>query len=129
MFEYTFSVRGYELDSYGHVNHAVYLNYFEQARWELFRQLDLIRYFMENELLLVVIGVQVRYIRELTLFDEAVIRTTVRKEAPYLVFNHIMYQSGTKIRICTSTIRTLFMEKGKIVRDIPGEVLSQLILS
>lgn len=27
-------VRGYELDSYRHVNHAVYLNYLEQARWE-----------------------------------------------------------------------------------------------
>jgi len=27
-------VRSYELDSLGHVNHAVYLNYFEQARWD-----------------------------------------------------------------------------------------------
>ncbi|MFN7685358.1 MAG: acyl-CoA thioesterase [Oligoflexia bacterium] len=27
-------VRGYELDSYRHVNHAVYLNYLEHARWE-----------------------------------------------------------------------------------------------
>ncbi len=27
-------VRGYELDSYRHVNHAVYLSYLEQARWE-----------------------------------------------------------------------------------------------
>jgi YbgC/YbaW family acyl-CoA thioester hydrolase len=28
-------VRGYELDSFGHVNHAVYIQYLEQARWEL----------------------------------------------------------------------------------------------
>lgn len=27
-------VRGYELDSYQHVNHAVYLNYLEHARWK-----------------------------------------------------------------------------------------------
>ncbi|NDD91441.1 acyl-CoA thioesterase [bacterium] len=26
-------VRGYELDSYRHVNHAVYLSYLEHARW------------------------------------------------------------------------------------------------
>ena len=28
-------VRGYELDSFGHVNHAVYVSYLEHARWEL----------------------------------------------------------------------------------------------
>lgn len=28
-------VRGYELDSFGHVNHANYLNYFEFARWKM----------------------------------------------------------------------------------------------
>jgi len=31
---YRLKVRGYELDSYRHVNHAVYLSYMEQARWE-----------------------------------------------------------------------------------------------
>lgn len=31
----TITVRFHELDPYGHVNHAVYLNYFEQARVEL----------------------------------------------------------------------------------------------
>ena len=28
------AVRSYELDSFGHVNHAIYLNYFEQARFD-----------------------------------------------------------------------------------------------
>lgn len=31
------TVRSYELDSFGHVNHAVYLNYFEHARFETLR--------------------------------------------------------------------------------------------
>lgn len=30
-------VRSYELDSFAHVNHAVYLNYFEHARFETLR--------------------------------------------------------------------------------------------
>jgi len=28
-------VRGYELDSFGHVNHAQYISYLEHARWKL----------------------------------------------------------------------------------------------
>lgn len=31
-------VRSYELDSFGHLNHAVYLNYFEFARFDAFTQ-------------------------------------------------------------------------------------------
>lgn len=31
-------VRGYELDQFGHVNHAIYLNYLEQARWDALEQ-------------------------------------------------------------------------------------------
>lgn len=33
-FETTLRVRSYELDALGHVNHAVYLNYLEQARYD-----------------------------------------------------------------------------------------------
>ena len=33
-FETEIRVRSYELDSLGHVNHAVYLNYLEQARYD-----------------------------------------------------------------------------------------------
>ncbi len=30
-------VRGYELDSFGHVNHAVYVSYLEHARWQFLK--------------------------------------------------------------------------------------------
>ena len=36
-FHTVIEVRGYELDSFGHVNNAIYLNWIEHARWELFR--------------------------------------------------------------------------------------------
>lgn len=31
-------VRGYELDSFGHVNHATYISYLEHARWKLLEE-------------------------------------------------------------------------------------------
>jgi YbgC/YbaW family acyl-CoA thioester hydrolase len=126
MFEYRLSVRGYELDSYGHVNNAVYLNYFEQARWEIFRQLDLINYFRNNHLLLVVTEMQVRYSREVKLFDELVIRTKVEKEAPYLVFYHRMFLDGSRVKICSATVKTLLTDMEKHTIDIPEEFLTKL---
>src|SRR4051794_32923279 len=36
-FTVDFTVRGYETDAQGHLNTAVYLQYAEQARWELLR--------------------------------------------------------------------------------------------
>jgi YbgC/YbaW family acyl-CoA thioester hydrolase len=126
-FEYRFSVRGYELDSYGHVNNAVYLNYFEQARWEIFRKLDLFDYFQKNNLLLVVTEMKIRYSREVTLFDELMVKTKIRNESPYLIFSHKMYLCTSKVKVCSAEVKTLLTDKQKIIYDIPQNFLNKLI--
>jgi YbgC/YbaW family acyl-CoA thioester hydrolase len=126
MFEYKLNVHGYELDSYGHVNNANYLNYFEQARWEIFRPLYLDNYFRDNHFLLVVTEMNIRYSKEVKLFDELVIRTKVTKESPYLVFYHKMYFAGTKVKVCSATVKTLLTDSEKHIHDIPEELLGNL---
>ncbi len=126
MFNYKLNVRGYELDSYGHVNNAVYLNYFEQARWEIFRQLDLTDYFRDNKLFLVVTEIKARYSNEAKLFDELLIRTKVEKEAPYLVFYQKMYFGDSKVKSCSAIIKTLLRDKEKHTLDIPEDLLNKL---
>jgi YbgC/YbaW family acyl-CoA thioester hydrolase len=126
MFEYKLAVRGYELDSYGHVNNAVYLNYFEQARWEIFRQIGLIELFKKNNWFLVVTEMQVRYSREVRLFDELEIHTTVKKEAPYLVFSHKMFLLGSSLKTCSATVKTLLTDKDGVKYDIPDELMDKL---
>jgi YbgC/YbaW family acyl-CoA thioester hydrolase len=126
MFDYKLSVRGYELDSYGHVNNAVYLNYFEQARWEIFRQLDLLNYFRKHHLFLVVTKMQVRYSSEVRLFDELLISTKVEHEAPYLVFYHKMYLNGAKIKVCSANVKTLLTDEERHTLDIPEGFLIKL---
>jgi acyl-CoA thioester hydrolase len=128
MYEYPLTVRGYELDSYGHVNNAVYLNYFEQARWEIFRQLDLTDYFGQNSLFMVVTEMQVRFSREAKLFDELVIRTGITREAPYLIFNHRMYFRGSRVKVCSAVVKTLLTDKDHIKYDIPEFLLTKLKL-
>jgi len=126
MFEYRFHVRGYELDSNGHANHAVYLNYFEQARWELLRQTRLLGFLKESGLAAVVIEVNVRYSREVNMFDELVILTEGSPEPPYLVFKQKMYFMDTNVKACAATVKVIFTGEGKLVRDIPKEILEKL---
>lgn len=58
----TIRVRFHELDPYGHVNHGVYLNYFETARIELLDQLgyglDVLR---QRGLAIVVVEANIRF--------------------------------------------------------------------
>ena len=68
--------RAYELDSFGHVNHAVHLNYFEQARFEALARCG----FNYDELArrgwaIHVVRVEVDYLSEVLLGDRLRIRT------------------------------------------------------
>lgn len=69
-------VRFYELDPYGHVNHATYLQYFEAARvsWlaDAGQGLDLLQ---QAGVQLVVTGVATRFVAPAVLHDELTIET------------------------------------------------------
>ena len=65
------TVRGYELDTQGHLNQAVYLQYAEHARWECLRAAGL----SQDRLLATGVGpvaleATIRYLRELRGGDE-----------------------------------------------------------
>jgi YbgC/YbaW family acyl-CoA thioester hydrolase len=58
------TVRGYELDSFGHVNHANYLRYFEHARWEMLASEGITLPFLEEKKRWPIIRkIEVEYIR------------------------------------------------------------------
>lgn len=69
-------VRFHELDAYGHVNHGVYLNYFEQARVELLDDIGFgLKVLEERGIQLVVVEVTIRYLAPAELGDRLVIET------------------------------------------------------
>ncbi|MDP1621193.1 MAG: acyl-CoA thioesterase [Bacteroidales bacterium] len=120
----TLAARGHELDSYNHVNNAVYLNYFEHARWEFFRQLDLHVFLKHNGNLPVVTDIHIRYQREIKLFDELMIESYCYQEKPYLVFQQRLMNLTTGLASARATTKLIFIDKDKIVRDVPNEILS-----
>src|SRR5262245_60517984 len=77
-FESLFRVRSYELDSFGHVNHAVYLNYFEQARFDALSTGGFaIETLAERGWAIHVVHVEVDFRREALLGQEVLVRTRV----------------------------------------------------
>ena len=64
-------VRTYELDSFGHVNNSVYLNYLEEARSEFLRQMGLSFHDLARSgVQLVIAEARVCYLRPATYGDE-----------------------------------------------------------
>ncbi|MEU8679222.1 acyl-CoA thioesterase [Streptomyces sp. NPDC048560] len=99
------TVRGYELDTQGHLNQAVYLQYAEHARWELLRGAGL----PQEKLLASGVGpvaleVTVKYAKELRGGDK------VRVTCAFL------YGAGKTFRIEQQIIK----EDGTVAAEITG---------
>lgn len=124
-FEYFVSVRGYELDSFGHVNNSVYLNYIEQAQWEILRKTDTLSFFLDNRVIPAIIEINIRYIREAKIFDELVVKTTTTLEPPYVVCNHNIYNTKTKRKSCKARVKQLYLTEDRIACDLPDYILKK----
>lgn len=69
-------VRFHELDAYGHVNHGVYLNYFEHARVDLLDAIGFgLRTLEDRGIRLVVVEVTIRYRAPAGLGDRLTVTT------------------------------------------------------
>ncbi len=80
MWSTSLGVRFHELDAYGHVNHAVYLNYFEQARVELLESLGFgLGVLRGRGIQLVVVETTIRFRAPAELGDRLVIETELSR--------------------------------------------------
>jgi len=122
-YNYRTNVKGYELDSFGHVNNSVYLNYTEQARWEILKNEGLLNLFFDSGFLLVVVETNIRYKRELKIFDRVNIETEIKHEAPYLIFYHHIKNIESGYSAAKAEVKTLLINKERIPQDLPDELL------
>lgn len=120
-YSYDFRVRGHELDSFGHVNNAVYMNYYEHARWLIMDALGLLEYFKNSGNFLVVVKAQIKYINELNLLDRATIETSFYTEGFFVIFRQeILNKKREKVN--TATFKCLFVNKEREALDIPDKL-------
>lgn len=69
--KFDIEIRTYEIDSYGHVNNAVYLNYFEYTRLKYLQSVGFdYKAFTKDGFMLYVTKVNIRYIKSVYLSDK-----------------------------------------------------------
>jgi acyl-CoA thioester hydrolase len=124
-FKYQFQVRGYELDSFGHVNNAVYINYLEQARWEIVNKLGLLDLLKENKSFLVVVETNIKYVKELRMFDEAYIVSSMIGRGFFIDFKQDIFDNNNS-KVAKAKVKCLFLDENRNPIDIPDVVIPYL---
>ncbi|WP_326764104.1 acyl-CoA thioesterase [Streptomyces sp. NBC_01591] len=121
------TVRGYELDTQGHLNQAVYLQYAEHARWELLRAAGL----PQDKLLAggvgpVALETTVKFLRELRGGDR--VRVTCRfvfgEGKTFTAAQQILKEDGTVAAEVTGVAGMLDLTARKLIADPAGHLAS-----
>jgi len=116
------TVRGYELDSFGHVNNAVYLHYLEEGRWDFLRRAEVYDWMQSQGLFLAVVEVKIRYIHESRLNDPLRVLTMLRPGSLFVRFDQDIVHRTTKERRATAHVTTLLLDADRRPIDFPRHV-------
>ena len=77
--ETAIKIRGYHIDHFGHVNHARYIEFLEEARWTYLETNNLINLFHQTGIIHVVAEIVVKYKRSAKAGDTIQIKTHLEK--------------------------------------------------
>ena len=119
---YRLTVRGYELDSFGHVNNSVYLQYAETAMWNFFKTHGLMNVIYEEGLFPVILESTQRYIHELRLLDEVRIDTELCCTGGIVSYKHNIINKNTGLVACRVSGKLAYVNKERMICDIPDAV-------
>jgi YbgC/YbaW family acyl-CoA thioester hydrolase len=127
VFESSFRVRSYELDSFGHMNHAVFLNWFEQARFDAFEQGGFpIPEIQARGGGIYVVRLEIEYLKEARLGDEIVIRTWAGDAGrTSMIFHQVASPaSAPEVTTAKAAVRGVFIGPDGRPTRIPPEFLA-----
>ncbi|MBE6842320.1 MAG: acyl-CoA thioesterase [Ruminococcus sp.] len=116
---YHLTVRGYELDSFGHVNNAVYLQYAEAAKWDFFNQTGLLENITADGYFPVILENNLRYMHELKMMDEVAVETTWKCGSSIMEYKHIIRNQTSGQIACKVTGKLVFVNNERIICDVP----------
>ena len=115
-YAHSIKVRSYELDSQGHVNYAVYLNYCEHSRVETLAQAGMsFDDFIKTGRFIVIAEANLKYIAPAFLGDELEITLEgIKAGKTNITFKQEIYNKKANKKIFEATMRAVFInEQGK----------------
>lgn len=127
--ETTIGVRTSELDSFGHVNHAVYLNYFEHARFEALKEAGFTWSVLEErEWAIFVVRLEIDYLAETKRDNELLIRTwadSFRRTSMVLVQEMARADARDEV-VARARVTAVWIGPGRRPIRVPDEVRAGL---
>jgi acyl-CoA thioester hydrolase len=130
--ETTVEVRSYELDAFDHVNHSVFLNYLEYARYEALRQGG----FPYEEMILrgwgvYVVRLEIDYLSQARLGDRLRIRTWAhsRRRSSLVIAQHILREDDAQVEVARALITAVWVDSTRRPMRLPSEVQAALGMS
>lgn len=106
IFEYPLVIRETHLDTFGHVNNAVYLEILEEARWELITGNGYgIQKIKETGLGPTIVEIHLRFMRELLLRAHVVVKTQLESYEGKIAVLRQWIEDGSGQRCCEAEFK------------------------
>lgn len=118
-------VRSYELDSFGHANHAVYLNWLEYGRFAALRRAG----FPYEDIVargwgVYVVRIEVDYLREARLGERLLVRTWADgyRRTSMLLAQQIALEADPTVEVARARVTTVWVGEDRRPLRVPEEI-------
>lgn len=98
--EFNCLIRESHVNGFGHMDNLAYLQIFESARWQMLSERDFgYAYIQEHQLGPVILGIEVRYLREVFLREEVTVKTKLKSlDGKICQLQQEMFVGGDSLR-------------------------------
>lgn len=113
-------VRGYEIDSFGHVNNSVYLNYLEHARWKMLNEEGItLEQISRDKQWPVIQSIEIKYLKPSFAGDVLEISTRITEVSRVkFQIEQLIFRGDTQIALATIN-STVINEAGRPIELPP----------
>jgi len=125
---YEIKVESTHLDKFGHVNNAVYLEYFEWARWDWAEKLGIdFESFLEAGKGPALVAINVSFFKELHFRDIIKIQTKFAKKGKKSFTLEQKIYNDEEITVCKALATIVFIDmKDRKAIELPDELVEKL---